>query len=307
MSYFVIFNPMASRGGAAKRRREIEGAFRAAGANCELVPTEGRGHATELAERAVAQGWPAVVAVGGDGAVHEVANGLMRAAGAGPTTPLGIIPVGSGNDFIKMLELPAHRPAEAVRRLVSARPRFVDIGRVTHHESGGGPPGVWYFTNGIGVGFDAQVAVHARGIQRLRGVSIYAWALVKTLRQLRAPRIQVIVDGEEIANRPLILTTVSNGPCHGGSFWLCPGARVDDGALDILTADARSLARVLLLLPRVLVGKHIGQRGVQLRRGTKVQVRSDTRLPIHADGEIVADWVTELEIDILPGRLAVLA
>lgn len=260
-----------------------------------------------MAETAVAEGWPAVVAVGGDGVIHEVANGLMRRAGDGLSIPLGIVPVGSGNDFIKMLALPTHQPAAAVRHLLQATPRPVDIGRVTHHQSGGGPSGVWYFTNGVGVGFDAQVATHARGIKRLRGVAIYAWAVVKTLRDLRSPKIRVVVDGEEIANHPLILTTVSNGPCHGGNFWLCPGALIDDGKLDILVADARPLTGVLGLLPRVMFGKHLSQRGVYLRRGSSVRVESEERLPIHADGEIVADWVTELTIDVLPGRLLVLA
>jgi diacylglycerol kinase (ATP) len=305
--YYVIFNPMASRGGAAGTQASIEQTFRSTGVNCRLVATERRGHATELAQAAAEEGWPAIVAVGGDGAVHEVANGLMRAAGEGRSAPMGIIPVGSGNDFVKMLGIAAHRPLDAVRRIVAAEPRGVDIGRVSRHVSGNGPAGVWYFTNGIGVGFDAQVATHARGIQRLRGVAIYAWAVMKTLRHLRSPRIQVLVDGREVADRALVLTTVSNGPCHGGSFWLCPGARVDDGVLDILIADARSLPGVLVLVPLVLAGKHLGKRGVELHRGSHVEVRSDEALPIHADGEIVAEWVRELIIDILPGRLTVLA
>jgi diacylglycerol kinase (ATP) len=306
--FYVIFNPMASRGGAARTRAAIEKTFRDVGARCELVTTERRGHATELAARAAREGWPAVVAVGGDGAVHEVANGLMQAAdGDEPTIPMGVIPVGSGNDFIKLLKLPVHRPADAVRQVVRATPRRVDIGRVVKQTAGGAPAGVWYFTNGIGVGFDAQVATHARAIQRLRGAAIYTWAILKTLSDLRSPRIQVIVDGRQIADRPLILTTVSNGPCHGGSFWLCPNARIDDGVLDVLIADARSLPNLLRLLPLVVFGKHLDQRGVEMHHGTRVTLRSETPLPIHADGEIVADWVQELEIELLPGRLTVLA
>lgn len=306
-SYFVIFNPMASRGGAAKRRDEIRDAFLAGGAECAMVPTERRGHGEELAMRAVDEGWGAVVAVGGDGIVHEVANGLMRRAGSGVTLPMGVIPVGSGNDFSKMLEMRAHRPADAVRQILAASPRHVDIGRVIRHDTQGGPDGDWYFTNGVGVGFDAQVAQHASRIQRLRGAAIYGWAIVKTLSQLRSPSIRVIVDGTVVADAPLILTTISNGPCHGGSFWLCPGARVDDGQLDILIADARSLPGLLRLLPLVVFGKHLGQRGVRLLRGAHVVMESAERLPIHADGEIVADWVREMEIEILPGRLTVLA
>lgn len=304
--FFVIFNPMAARGSAARTRGEIESAFRAAGAGCTIVDTEGRGHATLLAREAAEQGWPAVVAVGGDGIVHEVVNGLVPAAGEGETVPLGIIPVGSGNDFVKMLGLPAHRPAEVVRGLVQGHRRRVDIGRVTRHLSEGGPAGVWYFTNGVGVGFDAQVARHAREIKRLRGFAIYAWALMKTLSQLRSPHIVVTVDGRTIADGPLILTTVSNGPCHGGTFWLCPGASIDDGQLDILVAEARPLPSLLMLLPFVLRGRHLGKRGVALHRGRRIEVQCDEALPIHADGEIVAEWVRELVIEVLPGRLTVL-
>jgi diacylglycerol kinase (ATP) len=306
-AFYVIFNPMASRGGALRARGPIERAFQEAGVECRLVATERRGHAAELAEAAVRHGWPAIVAVGGDGVVHEIVNGLMRAGGEGPTPPLGIVAVGSGNDFVKMLGLPAHRPADAVRHMLNAKPRLVDIGRVARHQMGDGPTGTWYFTNGVGVGFDAQVATHARDIRRLRGVAIYAWALMKALRELRSPRIAVSVDGREIADRALILTTVSNGPCHGGSFWLCPGASVDDGHLDILIADGRSLPSLLHLLPLVVLGKHLGHRGVELHRGTRVEVRSEEPLPIHADGEIVAEWVRQLTIEIVPGRLAVLA
>jgi diacylglycerol kinase (ATP) len=305
--FYVIFNPMASRGGAARTEDAIRKTFRELGVRCELVRTERRGHAVELAARAAEDGWPAVVAVGGDGAVHEVANGLMQVAGEGQSVPMGVIPVGSGNDFIKLLKLPSHRPEAAVRQVVAAQPRSVDIGRVIRHRAGGGPAGVWYFTNGVGVGFDAQVAQHARAIQRLRGVAIYAWAVIKTLTDLRSPRIEVGVDGRQIADRPLILTTVSNGPCHGGSFWLCPNASIDDGLLDILIADARSLPNVLRLLPRVVLGKHLDQWGVEMHHGRRVSIRSEAPLPIHADGEIVADWVRELEIEILPGRLQVLA
>jgi diacylglycerol kinase (ATP) len=298
---------MAGRGRARKWGPAIETAFRAAGAECRLEATQRRGHGADLAESAVRDGWTTVVAVGGDGIVHEVVNGLMRTASDGASVPLGIIPVGSGNDFIKMLGLPTHSPQEAVSRILNSSPRQVDVGRVSYHETGSGPAGVWYFTNGIGVGFDAQVAVNARDVRRLRGVAIYVWALAKTLRHLRSPSIRVVVDGKVIADQPLVLTTVSNGPCHGGSFWLCPGAKLDDGELDVLVADARSLPAVLRLLPRVVAGKHLGQAGVSLHRGRHVTVHSETRLPIHADGEIIADWVTSLEIDVLPGRLTVLA
>lgn len=304
---FVIVNPAADRGRAGLVAPRIEAALRAAGVRFRLVLTTGPGHASVLAEEAAREGWSAVIVAGGDGAVHEVVNGLMRAAGDGPSLPLGVVGWGSGNDFIKMLGLPHHRPEEALRRILAAEPRGVDVGKVVRCVAEKAPPGDWYFVNGIGLGFDAQVAVAARGIRRLRGFAIYAVAAARTLSRLRTPRMRVAVDGREVADRPLLLATIGNGACHGGSFWLCPRASVDDGLLDVLVADGRGLAGVLTLLPRVLRGGHLTARGVELHRGARVEVASDEPLPLHADGEIVAAGVREISIRILPGRLRVLA
>lgn len=303
----MIVNPVADRGRASRVVPRLEAAFRAAGARFEIALTGGPGDAARLAERAAREGWGAVVAVGGDGAVHEVANGLLRAAGAGPTVPMGVVAVGSGNDFVKALGLPRRDPAAAVAGLVGAGPRAVDVGRVSRSVGPDGPLPEWFFTNGVGLGFDAQVAREARGVRRLRGMAIYAWALARTLRRLGAPRIRVVVDGREVADRPLVLATVANGPCHGGAFWLCPGAAVDDGLLDVLVADARSPGEVLRLVPSVMRGTHLSRPGVELHRARTVELRSDEALPVHADGEIVAEWVRELSIEVLPGRLRVLA
>jgi diacylglycerol kinase (ATP) len=171
----------------------------------------------------------------------------------------------------------------------------------------GGPAGPWYFTNGIGLGFDAQVAVHASRVRKVRGILVYAVALVRTLRDLRNPHFTISVDGEQVADRALILATIANGPCHGGSFWLAPDARLDDGLLDVLVADARSVRDVLPLIPSVIRGRHLTARGVRLLRGTEVEVRSTELLPIHADGEIVAKGVRSMSVRLLPGRLRVLA
>lgn len=304
--YFLILNPTADRGRAERVLPALERALRAEGARYELVHTRRAGHAVALAEAAVEEGWRAVVAIGGDGVVHEVANGLLRAAGDNLVTPMGVVPAGSGNDFVKLLGIPPRDAEAAARRITRGEPRPVDVGRVPHMVARSGPRDPWHFVNGVGLGFDAQVALEASRVRRVRGLAIYAVAVLRTLRRLGAPHIRVVVDGEEVADRELILATIANGACHGGSFWLTPDASVDDGLLDVLVADRRGLAAVLALIPRVLRGRHLGARGVELRRGTRVSVRSDTPLPIHADGEIIASGVSELDVELLPGRLRVL-
>ncbi|HLM69580.1 MAG TPA: diacylglycerol kinase family protein, partial [Longimicrobium sp.] len=157
--FYVIVNPTAGQGAAARALALVDAEMARAGAVHTIVQTARRGHAAELAEAAARDGWPAVVAVGGDGTVHETVNGLMRAAEDGPSVPLGIVGVGSGNDFAQLAGVPRD-VAGAVRALVSAEPRAVDVGRVN---------GEW-FSNGVGIGLDAHVAIEVDRRRRFRGI-----------------------------------------------------------------------------------------------------------------------------------------
>lgn len=296
-SYFIIHNPTARRGGAAGALRKMEPVLRRAGVRFEAAATEAPGHAEALAERAARDGWDAVVAVGGDGTVQQVASGLMKAADGQATIPLGIVGVGTGNDFIKLLGIPQRNVPAATRHLLGASPRSVDIGRV----------GGRYFTNGVGIGFDAQVAIQASRIRYLRGMPLYGWALLEVLRSLHTAPIRLSLDGEVVADRPLTLVTIGNGACHGGGFWICPDARPDDGLLDVCIAEALSVPRLLRVLPHVMRGTHTRLPEVEIRRARRVRVTSPAPLPMHADGEIFGEAVHDVEIEILPGRLTVLA
>lgn len=295
--FFIIVNPAANRGAALQSWRQAQAVLDRAGAHYELVSTDRPGHAARLAEQAAMAGWPAVVAVGGDGTINEVVNGLMRAAGSGPTIPLGIIGLGSGNDFLRSLDLPRQQPAAGAQRLLAARRRLVDVGCV----------GERYFTNGVGVGFDARVAIEAQRVQRLRGMAIYLWALLKALRFHRTPPVRVVLDGEEVASRRLTLVSVTNGGCYGGGFWICPDAQLDDGLFDVCVADELTVLNILGFVPRVMRGTHVGRPGVHMYRARQVHLSSPEPLPVHADGEILTDAAHELRFELLPGRLTVLA
>jgi len=296
LRFYAIVNPTAGRGAARRAWSTVRAVLEEAGAEVEMRETVGRGHAVELAEAAVALGWPAVVALGGDGTVHEVANGILRASdGRGETAAaLGVVPVGSGNDFALLAGL-SRDPALAARRLLGGE-RRVDVGRV----------GERWFTNGVGVGIDARVAVEANRNRRFRGMAIYLWALAKVLRSFRPPVIRVEMDEGEVIDRPLTLVTVGNGGRHGGGFWICPGAKIDDGLLDVCICDGLSRPRILHFLPKVVRGTHVGARCVHMRRVRRVRITSDSPLPVHADGEILFEDARELEIEIAPGRLRLL-
>jgi len=293
--FYVILNPTAGRGAATRAWPTVRAVLEGTGARVELAETARHGHATELAEAAARAGWPAIVAAGGDGTVHEVANGLLRASDGVTTAALGIVPVGSGNDFALLAGVPRD-PAEAARRIAAGVERRVDVGRV----------GDRWFTNGVGVGLDATVAVEANRNRRLRGIGIYLWALARVLRSFRPPVLRVEIDGGEVMERPMTLATVGNGGRHGGGFWICPAARIDDGLLDVCLCDGLGTLRILRFLPKTLRGTHVGESCVHMRTARRVRITSDTPLPVHADGEILFEDARELEIEIAAGRLRLL-
>lgn len=296
--YFVILNPTANRGGAERQWGAAEAVLMAAGTRYRVHRTRARGHAVDLAAQAVAEGWPAVLAVGGDGTVHEVVNGLVGASGEAATPPLGIVPLGSGNDFVKLVGLPPGSGRRAAEQLLRATPRCVDVGRMNGE----------LFTNGVGIGFDARVAAAAQRVRRLRGMAIYGWAVLQVLSTHRTPRMHVTIDGETVvADEPLTLVTVGNGACHGGGFWICPAASIDDGLFDVCIAEAMTVPRLLGVLPRVMRGRHVGRPGVRMLRGRRIEIRADEPLPIHTDGEVVTQPLQQLDFEVLPGRLTVLA
>jgi YegS/Rv2252/BmrU family lipid kinase len=299
--FYAIVNPTAGRGAALRAWSVVRPILEGAGAEVELAETTRRGHAAGLAEAAVRAGWPAVVALGGDGTVHEVANGILRASAGRPeaAAALGVVPVGSGNDFALLAKVPRD-PAQAARRLLAGE-RRVDVGRVEV----GGVGGRW-FTNGVGVGLDARVAVEANRNRRLRGIGIYLWALARVLRSFRPPAVRVETDGGEVMERPLTLVTVGNGGRHGGGFWICPDAVIDDGLLDLCVCDGLSTLQVLRFLPKTIRGTHVGASCVHMRRVSRVRLTSEAPLAVHADGEILAEDAHELEISIEPGRLRLL-
>src|SRR5437867_7777598 len=178
----VILNPAAGRGAARRAESVVARAFRAQGWAVDVVRTEGPGHGQELAAQAVRQGARHVIAVGGDGTVHEVANGLLR---SDADAALGVVPVGSGNDFAKLVGVYGHDPARAVARLVTARSRRFDAGRVFDE----------WFVNSVGFGFGPAVVKTRNAMHNLRGFLSYLVPIVQTFFKFEPPLVDVGAPG----------------------------------------------------------------------------------------------------------------
>jgi YegS/Rv2252/BmrU family lipid kinase len=297
----VIFNPMAAGGRGARLEPDVRACLTPAAhnANVELdwVETQEPGHATVLASQAVANGCDMVVAVGGDGTVNEVINGLMQAEDRRRTVTLGIIPLGSGNDFAWSVGI-ALDPVIACRRLFDGQTRVIDLGQT--REDGGRQR---YFCNGSGTGFDAQTALEVERFKWLRGIFVYLVPLFKTLIfHHRVPELRISVDGQEWTQRSMMLT-VCNGRRLGRGFLITPEAELDDGLLDVCICGELGRLGILMVIPRFMRGTHVTHSEVQMKRARRVSVESSVPLVVHQEGENFSTDARALEFSVVPGAL----
>lgn len=294
----LIANPNADLGRAwrwASDLRPVADEFGGADWAGTVYPT----HATELARHAAENGYQMVVAVGGDGTVHEVINGLMQAPAE--TRPrLGVVPMGSGNDFAHSAGVDP-RPAYALRQALTGKPRRLDIGRL---EDGLGR--VEYWDNAVGIGFDATVTIRSRAYTYVRGFLVYLLAVLQTiLFNHEAPGLRVVTDSEQW-EAPMLLLTLCNGRREGGGFQIAPQARIDDGVFQYTGVDRVSRLGMLRLLPEFMRGTHGRSPKVRMGQFHRLELQADRPLIIHTDGEIYAGFgmdVRQLQVEIIPGAI----
>lgn len=267
-------------------------AFRREGWTVEAVETSAPGDGVRLAAGLSRAGAERVIAVGGDGIVHEVANGLLAAGGS---AALGVVPAGSGNDFAKLLGVYRHGTERAVRRIVSATPRRFDAGKV----------GGEYFVNTLGFGFGPEVVRIRNGMPGLKGFLSYLVPVFKAFAGFEPPVLE-IRSGEWVERGPVMMVEVCNGTTAGGSYRFAPDADPTDGALDVCVIQRVGLARFLRALPRVMNGSHGRMREVRLMRARELTIRGEQPLVMHMDGELRTCGTPECRITLEPGCLPVL-
>ena len=297
----LIFNPMADRGRSGQSASDLRAVVSELG-GADWHGTEYPAHATEVAAQAAAGGYQTVVALGGDGTVHEVINGLMRVP-AEQRPRLGIVPIGSGNDFAYAVGI-APNPQEAVRRAFTGAERWVDVA-VIRDGSGRSE----YFNNTCGLGFDAAINIRMRQLRFFTGFAMYLAATLQSIAlNFAAPHMKVQYDGGTL-DQPVLMLTVGNGPREGGGFITTPASKVDDGLLDFVYIEQVSQFRMLQLLPKVMNATHIHEPDVKLATTTRLHIESDRALPIHIDGELFAPYeanVRLVDIEIIPRAIRVL-
>jgi len=290
----VILNAFGGRMGAQSKVVLVEQAMQTAGLDYQLELTQYAGHATELAQQAILDGWPLIVAAGGDGTIHEVVNGVMLAVEEKQTATLGIIPIGTGNDLADTLQLP--RDAAVVcQRIAAGNTRLIDVCTVNDH----------FFINNSAVGLEPVVTINHEQMRRVKGNLRYLLAAFKSIIQAKPWHMRLIWDDGSYEG-PVTLVSVGNGCRSGGLFYMTPQAELDDGLLDFIFAGSLTRWQLLTFLPKTLKGTHVDHPLVTYQKTSSLSITSSPPTPIHADGEVIDRNAAEVNYSILPNRLRII-
>jgi len=293
----IIVNPYSGRWKAQAAIPAIEDNLRKLGMAFDLVAMEAPNQGIDMARQAASERYDAVVAAGGDGAISEVVNGLVMAAGESPGTvagPLGIIPLGSANDLADVLDLPSD-VAEACRRIQAGRSRVIDVGWVNGR----------YFDNNSAVGLEPMVTVQQSRMKRVKGTPRYILAALLTILRHRDWQMTVEWDSGRFSGQAA-LVSVGNSPRTGGAFYMTPRAELDDGQLDFILGGGMTRLRLLRLLPTTFDGRHVDEPEITSGRTTRLTITCQPSTPIQADGELFDPAATRVEYRVLPGKLRVI-
>jgi YegS/Rv2252/BmrU family lipid kinase len=297
----VIANPASGAGRTERALPRLEDALRAAIGGYELVWTRGVRDAERLAREAVRAGVDRLVVAGGDGTAAEVVSGLMGAA-LGAYAEIAFLPLGTGADFHRTLDIPRD-PEAAIARLATGKGRRIDVGRVRFAEANGAER-TSHFLNVASAGLSGVVTRHVRGSKALGARLAFLLGTLGGLVSFRPSALRLAVDGSEVYRGPVALVAAANGRYFGGGMHVAPEARPDDGLLDVVLVPALPKRVLVTRLPRLYRGTHLAVPGVALFRGRHVELEPiGPPAPGEIDGEPVAQL--PMAVDVLPGALQV--
>lgn len=295
----IIINPNASKGEGLKKKSAILSEFSKRGIAADIIETKASGEAIELSYQGAVAGYRKIIAAGGDGTVNEVANGIIR---SGASVEMGIIPVGRGNDFAWIADIPKDITS-AVSLILDTPARTMDVGYL----EGGDFPTGRYFLNGAGIGFEPSVTFKASTYKHLNGTPSYVIALLSCLVHLPVPySVELTVDGE---SEKLMTQQISicNGRRMGSAFIMGPDAVINDGKLDIMYSKRKINRRQLMRLVIPFLNgtiKKCSVLGFKLgRRVSVVSERAD--MVIHVDGEKVSFGCSSCTVEIREAALRI--
>jgi YegS/Rv2252/BmrU family lipid kinase len=273
---------------------EIERALREQGLEYRVFETTGPGEATRAAREALEGEERFVVAVGGDGTVHEVVNGMLRDdAAIRKDAVLGVIAAGSGCDFVRTFGLPGD-VEQAASHLAGERVMPLDIGKVTYTDHGGVEVSR-YFPNIAEVGLGGSVVARAVRLPRFLGRSRYFFGFWLTLPGFKRTPVRVVAGAKKEFEGPAHNVVVANCQFYGGGMKISPRSWPTDGALDTLVFNGPK-SDSFTLLPKVYRGDHLPHKNIVEFRSRAVRVEAKRPLQIEADGELLGQTPASFDV-----------
>jgi YegS/Rv2252/BmrU family lipid kinase len=294
----VIVNPVAGAKTTYRKWPVINELLQSGGMSFEYQYTEGTGHAIELAREATASGYQFVVAVGGDGTVNEVANGILQARDSSEAT-IGIISTGTGGDFIRTAGI-TRDYIKASSCLHGAERRMIDVGVVDFTKNN--QPSRRYFINSAGVGFDAQAIEAASRLPKIFGGTVpYVLGLLKSVISYRNKLLEVCFN-DRCEQRKVLTMVMANGCYFGGGMCIAPNADIYDGVFDVVCVGDVGKIDLLKTFPKIYKGTHITHPLVEIERSSHVEIKSADKVFIEADGEFLGECPASFRI--IPAALS---
>ncbi|TFB11276.1 diacylglycerol kinase family lipid kinase [Candidatus Marinimicrobia bacterium MT.SAG.2] len=288
MSIKLIINPAAGRGKASKLSKRVIYEFEKRGIDFDYEYSAKSRHAVEISRKASTE-FQKVIAVGGDGTVNEVGEGLV-----GSDAIFGVIPLGSGNDFAKENGIPS-KISDAVGVILSNNFHLIDVIKVNDRVS----------LNTAGVGFNGIVSEVAKSVKYLKGMSVYIWSVVKTAIRYKSIPLKISINGRLIEDN-IFMVSICNSKSEGGGFIIAPNAKNDDGLFDVTIIRHTGYTKLLLNLNKALTGNLNKLKEVETIKGNSILIESEYPMPVHVDGEVISLILHKVEASILESSLKVI-
>jgi diacylglycerol kinase (ATP) len=290
----IILNPAAGKGRAGKMRTNLVESLRTRKITFELEVTKNAGHAKTIAQQ-MSDEKDVIIAIGGDGTINEVLPGVI-----GSNSTLAIIPIGSGNDFNKVIGIPQELD-QALNAIFKGKRRLSDIGEVIYWNKYG-EKRKRYFINTLGMGLDAEIASETKQISFLRGLPLYLWAAIKALSKHSSIEFKIREKNDQKTEKAFFICA-GNGCFEGGGFKILPNARQNDSLLDICVLRATPLLKAIKILPSILKGTHEKSPEVSIWKTKEITIESKKSFILHGDGEIFGKEIIKAQIAIAKNKV----
>jgi diacylglycerol kinase (ATP) len=292
----IILNPAAGKGRAGKMRTNLVESLRKRKIPFELEVTKNAGHAKTIAQQ-MSKEKDVIIAIGGDGTVNEVLPGIM-----GSDSTLAVIPVGSGNDFNKVIGIP-QKIDQALDAIFKGKQRLSDVGEVIYWNMYG-EKRKRYFINTLGMGLDAEIASETKQISFLRGLPLYLWAAIKALSKHSSIEFTIREKTNQKTEKAFFICA-GNGCFEGGGFKILPNARQNDSLLDICVLRAATLLKAIKILPSIIKGTHERNPEVSMWKTSEITIETKKPFILHGDGEIFEKEVIKAQITIAKEKVRI--